>query len=360
MDRRDILKLTGAGVAAAAVGGVELPAARGEVIGPVAPPKLESRHDVRLVTPWRPSSPVTHELHAMARDLHQLTDGRLAIDVVGRGADEVAANTDGRATMVADLQWRLAGDDPALALFSGHGVGAVSGQFAAWCECGGGLSLWRAAAERRGRIPFIVAATGQPGSIWSSQWLADQGQGSGWRGERVSLITAKVLEAVLGPSRIDGAPVVEGGGLVLDADGHRPGEGLRHAMVGGAAPDDVVIALEAPLEIWSAMDEDLRHRFEGRLAITRLRLEAMFRTYATVARDRMAMAAEGRVGAPVVADQARFRTATFRILDEIARSEPLAERIVQSLKGFRRLTQGGDIHWPADVEEGGRSAPSVA
>jgi TRAP-type mannitol/chloroaromatic compound transport system substrate-binding protein len=135
MERRDFLKMAGAGTAVAA--------------GTLAAPAIvKARTEIAMVTTWPRDFPgLGTGAQRFAKSLSELSDGRLNVTYYASGErvkpfdsfDEVAS---GNAQMyhAADYYWK--GKHPGWAYFTAVPFGFVYSEINAWINWGGGQELW--------------------------------------------------------------------------------------------------------------------------------------------------------------------------------------------------------------------------
>ncbi len=133
---------------------------------------IEERHEWRMVTSWPPNFP-GHGVSAsrLARRIEELSGGRITVEVFAAGelvpAFEVL-DAVSRGTIElghsAPIYWR--GQIPASQLYGSVPFGMSPEVFNGWLFHGGGLELWQEAYAPQNVIPFIAGNTGPQMGGW--------------------------------------------------------------------------------------------------------------------------------------------------------------------------------------------------
>jgi TRAP-type mannitol/chloroaromatic compound transport system substrate-binding protein len=163
VSRRKFIKNTGAAITAAALSAslVNAPAVH-----------AKKRYRWKMVTAWPPNFPIFQEgAERFARDVRQITNGRLNIQVFAGGQlipplQTFDAVSRGTVQMGHGAAYYWAGKVPAAQFFTAVPFGMNAQGMNAWLYYGGGLELWREIYKKFNLIPFPMGNTGVQMGGW--------------------------------------------------------------------------------------------------------------------------------------------------------------------------------------------------
>lgn len=158
MDRRKFL--SGAGVSAAAVGGLAAPAI------------AQGTREVRLVTTWPRGFPgLGTGAQRLAERITALSDGRLKVKLFAAGelvpafeSFDAVVRGDAHMYHAADYYWQK--KHPAYNFFTSVPMGMTALEFDAWIRFGGGQALWDELSAQFGIKPLLAGNTGVQMGGW--------------------------------------------------------------------------------------------------------------------------------------------------------------------------------------------------
>ena len=212
VDRRDLLKASGAAIAGASLGCVRREDVIGGVIGEAGggPAIVGRTYEWTMVTTWPSTLPVFQEgVRMLAEQIETMSGGRLKVDVYGGGElvpafESFDAVTSGTAQMSHGASYYWAGKEKATHFFAAIPFGMNAQQMNAWLYAGGGLELWEEIYEPFGVIPFPTGNSGAQMGGWFREEIHSVDDFSGLKmrmpGLGAEVITALGASAVLLPA----------------------------------------------------------------------------------------------------------------------------------------------------------------
>jgi TRAP-type mannitol/chloroaromatic compound transport system substrate-binding protein len=185
MERREFLRGSGAGVAAA---------------GLLATPAWAQAktYSWKLVTSWPPKFPIYIDgLERMARLIDQQSGGRMKIQVYGAGELVPAfgvfdAVSQGTVEMGHSFAAFWAGKVPAAQFFASVPFGFNAQQFNTWVTAGDGLKLWEDLYRPHNLVPFPAGNTGVTAAGWFKRKISSAADLKGLK-MRITGLGGKVL-----------------------------------------------------------------------------------------------------------------------------------------------------------------------
>lgn len=172
MDRRKLIGLAGAGLAAGALTACGNSSGTDGAPGPASPAISKNRQKLTMVTTWPKDLPgLGMAAQRLADKLDQLTEGRLTVDVYAAGElvpalqafDTVA---DGNADIYHGAEYYWQGKSKAFTFFTAVPMGMTATEIMGWVDYGGGQALWEELSGQYGIVAMQGANTGHQMGGW--------------------------------------------------------------------------------------------------------------------------------------------------------------------------------------------------
>jgi len=339
MDRRDFLKSSGA--AAVAVGTAAAPASDASA-APPAPALASGVREVRLAVHGGPGLP-GQGAERLAHAIETALEGRWRIGLVEGGA---GAELDfGSAHRHARLH-------PAFALFAGLpcGQGLDAGRLHTWLVAGGGGMLWEELGAGFGFRPLAVGHTGPSQGLWAAARLETPADFAGARlhveglaadsvaalGASPLQVAAAEVRSALSDGRLAGAEWL-GALAEIAPDLQPPAQRLYAPGINRAG---ALLSLAVSRSLWEAMSTGERAVLEACAAREHQLSLADAHAHALIAAE-AAAPAKWPVRLPFPAEvAARLERAAAEAVERAGDADAEARRILDSYRGFRRLSAG--------------------
>jgi len=348
-DRRDFLRKAGA-VAAVGAG---LAACKADTPANPAPSAAAPVAPIAwsMVTAWPADFPGPGAAaQALGDRITRASGGRLVVTVYGGGAlvapfevfDAVAQGT-AQLGHSAAYFWQARSE--AAAFFCAVPFGLNAQEMNAWLYQGGGLELWRELYAKFGLIPFPAGNTGGQMAGWFNREITGRGDLKGLK-MRIPGLGGEVLARAGGtPVNLPAAEVFAAlkSGTIDAVEWMGPHNDLafglhkaaRYCYYPGWQEPGATLECMVNKAAFEALPEDLRAIVEVccRAANDALLAEYTALNSAALAVLRDEHKVEFRRLPDTVLDS--LRRAASRVLEDIARRDPFARRVYDSMRGFR-------------------------
>ncbi len=347
MQRRDFLKLTGAGGLSASLAACQPQTTS----APTREDAAEQRFNWKMYTTWPKNFPgLGTGANYLAETITQASGGRLKVTVYGAGervpALEVFDSVSrGSAEMGHGAAYYWKGKAPASPFFTCVPFGFTAQEMNGWLYYGGGMELWRELYAKFNLVPFEAGNTGTQMGGWFRKEIRGLGDLKGLK-MRIPGLGGEVMSRV-GATTVN----IPGGELftALQAGTIDATEwvgpyndlafGLHKAATyyyypGWHEPGPTLEAI-VNQDAWNSLPADLQAIVSAAAAATGQRMLAEYTARNQAALRTLVDEHGVQVRAFPQDVIAALRDATGQVLTELAASDPMARKVYESYRSFR-------------------------